>query len=60
MKGLIVVKDKETGEIYLEINVWVILLLLECSDQIDCDTNKVGIFIDGQEIPKPEGMNDAH
>ncbi|MBW8042575.1 MAG: hypothetical protein FVQ85_21630 [Planctomycetes bacterium] len=61
MKGLIVVKDKETGEIYQSINVWVVLLLLNIYDECTVDTDKVEIFIDGQEIPRPEGMNnDRH
>ncbi len=58
MKGLILVKDKETGEIYQALNVWVFLCLLNIYDIWNISTDKVDIYIDDIKIPRPEGFKD--
>ncbi len=56
MKGMFIIRDKETGEILIEIHPWVLYVLLTYSGEFDFDRNQIRIFIDETEIPMPEGM----
>ncbi len=56
MKGMFIIKDKETGKIILEIHPWAMFLLLTYSGEITLDRNLIQIFIDDTEILMPEGM----
>ncbi len=56
MKGMFIIKDKQTGEILVELHPWSLFLLLTYSEDIKLDRNKIQIFIDDTQIPMLEGM----
>ncbi|HEA68078.1 hypothetical protein LCGC14_0867630 [marine sediment metagenome] len=58
MEGIIRVVDKETGDDVLNLNVWVIFMMLSFRGHIDLDIKKFKLFIDLEEIPCPEILDD--
>ncbi|HEA68079.1 MAG TPA: hypothetical protein ENI07_14840 [Desulfobacterales bacterium] len=57
MKGMFIIKDKETGEIIQEIHPWALFVLLTYHGEFELSCDEIDIFIDEILIPMPEGMN---
>ena len=56
MEGMIIIRDKKTGDILQTLNIWIIFYLLKFWGKFHWDLDGVKIYIDEEEVPMLESM----
>lgn len=59
MEGQIIVRSADHNHMIMDVNVWDLVLLYVLTKGLYIDPHDIKLFIDKEEIPKPENMKDT-